>query len=130
MKSTLSLIAMATMSVVCAGVSAQSPSYTDVAPYTDLGGRVPIGEMREWKGQLSRAEVTDALLQARSAGTIAVGDAVGYPQVMKVSPPTVQTAQPRAPTQVLGGPSQEVSGDGYRFVGGEAGYIYIGQPHR
>jgi hypothetical protein len=131
MKIKISLLAMA-IGAACAGVSAQSAtaSYTDVAPYTDIGTTgVGGGAPSQWKGQLSRAEVLDSLRQARSEGTTPVGDAIDYPDLMKKAPLSARAEQPKRPqTQVLGGPRDDVSGDGYRFVGGEAGFIFVGKP--
>ena len=102
---------------------ANAPTCSTVAPYTDIAGAPS-----QWKGELSRAEVMDALRQAQRDGMIAVGDAVDYPSLLKVTP-LAQSAQAQpAPSQVMGGPPSGVTGDGYRFVGGEAGWIFIGEP--
>lgn len=138
MNSRHSILALAiTAATTCAladGASTTSSlSYTDMAPYTDVvpsGARTAAGTRNVWKGTLSREEVSAALREARSSGTVPVGDAVGYPYPMKVAPATA--AAPGATpteTQVLGGPPDDgLTSDGYRFVGGEAGYIFIGRP--
>lgn len=95
-------------------------TYTDVAPYTDVGSAREAP--RHWKGDLSRTEVIAALREARAGGTVAMGEAIGYPYLMKYAAGTPSAA-------MLGGPASEgpapagVTIDGYRFVGGEAGYI-------
>lgn len=109
---------------------ANAPTYTDVAPYTDIvpSARSSAGAPSYWKGQLSRAEVIDALRQAQRDGMVTVGDAVDYPVLIKV--PTIAQSEQSQPSdaQVMGGPPLDLTGDGYRFVGGEAGWIYVGPP--
>lgn len=118
-----------TIAAAASAALAQVGSYTDVAPYTDIvpTARASGGAPGQWMGQLSRADVKSATRQAQREGTIAVGDAVGYPYPMKGTPDT-QSAQSRqtAPAQVMGGPPSDLSSDGYRFVGGEAGWILVG----
>jgi hypothetical protein len=113
------------------GAASASFAHTDLAPYTDVGQSGGAGAAsNQWKGNLSRADVLAALQEARAAGTIPVGEAIGYPYPVKFSPATVE-AMPRATddSRVLGGPPQSgVTSDGYRFVGGEAGYIFVGRP--
>lgn len=108
-------------------------SHSDVAPYTDIAvsARGSAAAPAHWKGQLSRADVVAVLRQARSDGTIAVGDALGYPTLMKATPLAAQAIAPTAPAgQVMGGPpDDDRTGDGYRFVGGEAGWVQHGLPN-
>jgi hypothetical protein len=110
-------------------------AHTDLAPYTDIGlsdGRGGAPASNQWKGDLSRADVLAALRAARAEGTIPVGEAIDYPYPMKSSMATAE-AMPRTMDdgRILGGPPQTgVTSDGYRFVGGEAGYIFVGRPMR
>lgn len=134
MKHPISMFAVAISAAAgCAYAQTNTLSYTDVAPYTDIrvtpSARGGGGAPPTWKGQLSRADVVAAMRQARSEGTIAVGDALNYPAYpMKVEPPAAQ-AGPSAAGQVMGGPPDDgVTSDGYKFVGGEAGWIYVGRP--
>jgi hypothetical protein len=118
------------ISAAAGAAFAQVDAYTDVAPYTDRvpAARSSAGAPSYWKGQLSRADVIAATRDAQREGMIAVGDALDYPFLMKVAP-NMQLAQPQPPSaQVMGGPSSDVSSDGYRFVGGEAGWIFVGPP--
>ena len=87
------------------------------------------GNGAPWKGTLTRAEVTAEFLNARASGTLPVSDAYDDPMVMKMAGPQWQPrplALPRftaSAPQVMGAaPSDPVTLDGYRFVGGEAGY--------
>lgn len=103
-------------------------AHTDVAPYTDLvqaDGRGTAAAASQWKSNLSREDVLAALRAARAEGTIPVGEAIGYPYPMKASPATAEAmARTDNDARVLGGPpSSGVTIDGYRFVGGEAGYV-------
>ena len=125
---TLTMLAALT-AIAAGGAYAQTAplAYTDAAPYTDIA--VPVrtgaGAPGYWKGQLTRADVEAAMQQARIEGTIATGDAIGYPFPMKVS--TAQASAQPSPSETLGGPpSDGLTVDGYRFVGGEAGYVYVG----
>jgi hypothetical protein len=81
------------------------------------------------KGNLSRADVIAEIQQARRDGTLLpAGEAIGYPFQLKVGPAGATTAQIPEST-VMGGPQRSgVSLDGYRFVGGEAGYEFVGRP--
>lgn len=118
------------ISAAAGAAFAQVDAYTDVAPYTDRvpAARSSAGSPSYWKGQLSRAEVMAATREAQREGMIAAGDALDYPLLMKAAP-NVQLAQTQpAATQVMGGPSSDVNSDGYRFVGGEAGWIFVGPP--
>jgi hypothetical protein len=68
--------------------------------------------------------VQAAMQQARIDGTIVTGDASGYPYAMKTSGAQASTA---SSSRTLGGPAGDgLTIDGYRFVGGEAGYVYVG----
>lgn len=103
-------------------------SYTDAAPYTDIAvpARTSAGTPL-WKGQLTRSEVQAAMRQARTEGTIAMGEAIDYPYPAKASASSALAAAGQAPVQVLGGPPGDgLTVDGYRFVGGEIGYAYVG----
>lgn len=103
-------------------------SYTDAAPYTDIA--VPTrtsGGAPLWKGQLTRSEVQAAMRQARTEGTIATGEAMDYPYAAKTPASSALATAGQAPVQVLGGPPGDgLTVDGYRFVGGEIGYAYVG----
>ncbi|MET0542810.1 MAG: DUF4148 domain-containing protein [Variovorax sp.] len=94
-------------------------AYTDVAPFTDTS----VSAGSTWKGTLSRTDVLNALNEARSAGTLPVSHEIAdYPASIKFTPAPAMAAAPR--TAVLGGAgSASVTLDGYRFVGGEAGYV-------
>ena len=128
MKSLNALLAALT-AIAAGGACAQTATlaYTDAAPYTDTV--VPVasstGAPSYWKGQLSRAEVQAAMQQARTDGTTATGDAIGYPYAMKTS--SAQASVQSSSSGTLGGPPGDgLTADGYRFVGGEAGYVYVG----
>jgi hypothetical protein len=128
MKSLITLLAA--MTAIAAGSAcAQTATlaYTDARPYTDI--TVPAasgtGAPSYWKGQLSRSDVQAAMQQARTDGTIVTGDASGYPYAMKTS--GAQASTQASSSQTLGGPPGDgLTTDGYRFVGGEAGYVYVG----
>lgn len=139
MKSRISLLAFALAAASTAALAdeASTPklAYTDLAPYTDVGSPAVRGSaaaQRIWKGNLSRADVIAAMREARANGTIAVGDAVGYPYPLKAAPATAEAAPAAAPPdrKVMGASpaDADVTLDGYRFVGGEAGYIFVGRP--
>lgn len=115
--------------LAAAGAWAQATplSYTDVAPYTDVASTGTAGAPWYWKGQLTRAEVQAVMQQARMEGSIASGDAIGYPYLTKTSSSLAQAAPAPSSAQALGGPpADDLTTDGYRFVGGEAGYVYVG----
>ena len=98
--------------------------YTDVAPYSDIKPqRSASGTPQYWKGSLSRSEVIGALQAARSE-TLAVGDAIDYPLAVGHRPTTSMAIRFRGadPTVMGGPPTGNLTIDGYRFVGGEAGY--------
>lgn len=127
MNRSISIVAVA-MAAAASAAFAQGAAHTDVAPYTDIAPTALSsgGAPSFWKGQLTRADVMSATREAQREGTIAVGDALDYPLLMKVTPIT-QSAQSRAPRlQVMGGPPTDVNSDGHRFVGGEAGWIFVG----
>lgn len=73
---------------------------------------------------LSRADVIAEMHEARRAGLLPAGEAIGYPFPLKSAPPVTATMSPEeGATQVLGGPRRDgITLDGYRFIGGEAGY--------
>lgn len=103
-------------------------SHSDLAPYTDIVMvRTSAGAPSYWKGSLSRADVLAAMQAARASHTIAEGDALGYPYPAPVA--LEAGAPPAAMSRVLGGPSSAdpLTIDGYRFVGGEAGYVFVGR---
>jgi hypothetical protein len=81
------------------------------------------------KAPLSRADVISEIQQARRDGTLLpAGEAIGYPYPMKFGAGTATSAQVPEST-VMGAPQRSgVSLDGYRFVGGEAGYEFVGRP--
>jgi hypothetical protein len=101
-----------------APAAAFSPSSTQV-----MGG--PPGA---WKG-LTREEVATELSEARRNGNlIPAGEAIGYPYALKgAAVGAMPTQMPEG--KVMGGPpTGSVTTDGYRFVGGEAGYEFVGRP--
>ncbi|MDP3857733.1 MAG: DUF4148 domain-containing protein [Stagnimonas sp.] len=74
----------------------------------------------------SRADVQREVQQARQNGSLNyVGD---YPRA--AAPYTAQAApnldRGATPTQMGAARGSDVNADGYRFVGGEMGYIYVG----
>ncbi len=105
-----------------------SAGYADLAPQTDLTAY--SGVAGTWKGTLSRAEVVAAMRGALAAGTVPVGDAIDYP--LTTGKTTLFAAGEAVPdTTVLGAaPVDGRTIDGYRFVGGEAGYVRDVQPMR
>ena len=114
----------------CACAQTGALNYTDTVPYTDLAvpARSAAGAPSYWKSQLTRDEVIAATQQARIEGSIATGDAIGYPYLMKASSTGAVAGAQQSPSQTLGGPPGDgLSTDGYRFVGGEAGYVYVGR---
>jgi hypothetical protein len=135
----ISVLAVAIAAVGSGAFAQDEPtaliSYTDAAPYSDLGPSGPHGTVAAaksyWKGHLSRAEVIAALHEARINGTIPVGEAIGYPYPFK-SARVVTEALPTDPVTVVtilgAGPDSDLTHDGYRFVGGEAGYVFVGRP--
>jgi hypothetical protein len=82
----------------------------------------------QWKG-LTRAEVISEIQQARRDGTLLpAGEALDYPFAMKVRPAAAMSAQTPEST-VMGAPRQDgTTLDGYRFIGGEAGYERVVRP--
>jgi hypothetical protein len=99
--------------------------YTDAAPYSDLvPQRSASGTPQFWKGQLSRSDVLAALQAARADMVLASGEAIDYPLRSGPAPTTAMVIRSRgADATVMGGPpARTVTIDGYRFVGGEAGY--------
>ena len=126
---TLKAMLAALTAIAAGGACAQAAplAYTDAAPYTDLAVTAVsgTGAPSYWKGQLSRADVQAALQQARMEGTIARGEAIGYPYDMKTAPAHASASVSSG--GALGGPPGDgLTADGYRFVGGEAGYVYVG----
>lgn len=130
MKSSTMVCAVVTsIAAGCACAQTAALNYTDTVPYTDIAApaRSAAGAPSYWKGQLTRADVIAATQQARIEGSIATGDAIGYPYLMKASSPGAVAGAPQSPSQALGGPPGDgLTTDGYRFVGGEAGYVYVG----
>jgi hypothetical protein len=104
-----------------------SGAYADLAPYTDLS---PYSSVTgTWKGTLSRAEVNAALRAALAAATVPVGDAIDYPLASRKTAGTNSAAEAAPDVKVMGAaPGNGLSIDGYRFTGGEAGYVYVGRP--
>ena len=104
-----------------------SAGYADLAPQTDLTTYSAVAGT--WKGTLSRAEVAGALRDALVAGTVPVGDAIDYP--LTAAKGLKAAGEARPDTTVLGAPPGDGRTiDGYRFVGGEAGYVRDVQPMR
>lgn len=94
--------------------------YTNVAPYTD--GPTPVSV---WKGSLSRSDVIEQLMQAQRSGTLPVAYDISVAPAMKFTPDAQGMAS--APDHsVLGGARADMTLDGHRFIGGEAGYSRVG----
>lgn len=99
-----------------------SAGHADLAPLTDL--TVYSATTRGWKGTLSRAEVVDALRAAVAAHTLPVGDAIDYPLASRNAPAAPAALDGMPDTSALGASAGDgLTIDGYRFVGGEAGYV-------
>lgn len=99
--------------------------YTDAAPYSDLvPQRSAAGTPQFWKGNLSRSDVIGALQAARAGSMLAVGDAVDYPLQPGHVPTAMAIRSRGADATVMGAPpAGNLTHDGYRFVGGEAGWV-------
>jgi hypothetical protein len=136
------ILSAAILGLSAAAASAQAPgvfdvplAHTDVAPYTDIVLAVaPDQAPRLWKASLSREEVQAALRDARREGTVAAGEAINYPVVMKPAPPPVVVLDTPEATTMGAAPEivpvvlhDGITLDGYRFVGGEAGYEFVGR---
>jgi len=96
-------------------------SYGDPSPQVDMSA---TGDAA-WKGTLSRAEVKAELLQARASGLLPNGEAYDDPVAMKMAAarPLALKLPAIGARRVMGaGADESVTGDNYRFVGGEAGY--------
>lgn len=100
----------------------------------DPGAPAPLAGTGDstWKGTLTRAEVTAAFLQARASGMLPSGEAYDDPVAMKMAaaPAATTIKRPTLPApQAMGASAGEpVTLDGYRFVGGEAGYAPVEGP--
>ncbi len=106
-----------------------SAGHADLAPQTDL--TTYSGVAGTWKGTLSRAEVLAAMRGALAAGTVPVGDAIDYPLTAGRTRGVRAAGEALPDTTVLGAaPGDGRTIDGYRFVGGEAGYVRDAQPMR
>jgi hypothetical protein len=106
-----------------------SAGYADLAPQTDLN--TYSGAKGTWKGTLTRAEVVAAMRGALAAGTVPVGDAIDYPLTAGKTTGPAGAGDAAPDTSVLGAaPRDGLTIDGYRFVGGEAGYVRAPQPLR
>ena len=95
--STMVFAVVTSIAAGCACAQTGALNYTDTVPYTDIAvpARSTACAPSYWKGQLTRDEVIAATQQARMEGSIATGDAVGYPYLMKTSSPgAVAGAQP------------------------------------
>lgn len=79
-----------------------------------------------WSGTETRAQVQREVPQARSNGTLSyLGD---YPPEQTMQGAAVSNpAAMGAPRAMPVGP--DITHDGYRFIGGEIGYIYVGPAH-
>jgi hypothetical protein len=100
--------------------------YTDAAPYSDLvPQRSATGSPQFWKGNMSRSDVVGALQAARASNLLAVGEAIDYPLPSGHAPTTAMAIRSRgADATVMGAPpAGNLTHDGYRFVGGEAGWV-------
>jgi len=135
------ILSVAIFGLSAAAAAAQAPgvfgvpmAHTDVAPYTDIVPAMePDNTPHLWKASLSREEVQVALRDAQREGTVAAGGANNYPVLLKHAPApvvvldtpeaTTMGAAPALPTVAL---HDGITLDGYRFVGGEAGYEYVG----
>ena len=129
MRATLLVLSLAALSGPALADEASSGvlRYTDVAPYSDVKPqRSAAGTPQYWKGNLSRSDVIGALQAARSE-TRGVGDAVDYPLTVGHVPTTSMVIRSRGadPTVMGGPPTSNLTIDGYRFVGGEAGYVKV-----
>jgi hypothetical protein len=131
MKTRTSLLALTLIATgTCAlaeGPLDSSFSYTGVTPSTEVAShdtRVMGGAPTQWSGKLSRADVIAEMLEARRTGMLPAGEAIGYPYPYKFAPTQAAATSPQeSATQVLGGPPRDgITLDGYRFIGGEAGY--------
>jgi hypothetical protein len=73
----------------------------------------------------TRAEVESEVLRARQGGSLTyVGD---YPRGILLGSSRQATGAVRTSTREMGASAgSDVSADGYRLVGGEIGYIYVG----
>lgn len=99
-----------------------SGGYADLAPQTDLSAY--SGAPSSWKGTLTREEVAATLREALAARTLPVGDALDYPLAGMKTPPSAAALGAMPDTRLLGAaPSNGLTIDGYRFIGGEAGYV-------
>lgn len=119
------LVAACSFAAFADKVYIDSGAYADLAPNTDLA--VYPGVTGTWKGTLSRADVVAAMrdaLAAGAAGAVARGDAVNYPLASKAAARSMLDSAPD--TRVLSAaPADDLTIDGYRFVGGEAGYVPV-----
>lgn len=101
------------------------PAFAGINSFGGEYGEATYQVQQSTVGTKSRAEVEAEVLRARQDGTLTyIG---GYPR--GVSPGTAQptTGISRAHTSQMGAPAgSDVSADGYRTVGGEIGYIYVG----
>ncbi len=112
------LVAASSFAAFADKVYIDSGAYADLAPNTDLA--VYPGVTGTWKGTLSRADVVAQMRDALAAGAVARGDAVNYPLAGR------KTADAAPDTRVLSAaPADDLTIDGYRFVGGEAGYVPV-----
>jgi hypothetical protein len=130
MKTRTSLLAL-TLTAVGTCALAESPldsswSSTGAAPSTFAASHdtTVMGGAPARSAGLSRADVIADVHEARRAGMLLpAGEAIGYPFPMKSAPPVTAAAPQESGTQVLGGPPRDgITLDGYRFIGGEAGY--------
>ena len=118
------------LAVVVAGASFAARAESTAPAATSYGDPGPAAEMgaageAPWKGTLSRAEVKAEFLQARASGTLPSGEAWDDPVAMKMAAarPLAIKLPAMAARRVMGAATDEpVTGDNYRFVGGEAGY--------
>lgn len=126
----ISLVAIALAAASTAAVAqtgrTSSLSYTDVAPYTDLVAPTPRASVevgRDWKGNMPSTAASAPAEEAPIAGVIPVAE---QPYPVKDTPLAGVSGTPA--TSIMAGPPNDgLTFDGYRFVGGEAGYVYIGR---
>jgi hypothetical protein len=132
MKTRTSLLALTLITAgTCAlaeGPLGPSFSSTDAGSWAPQDTRVMGGPPVQSSAKLTRADVTAAIHEARRNGTLLpAGEAIGYPYPYKFAPATAAAMSPQESATVLGGPRRDgTTLDGYRFVGGEAGYVRQG----
>ena len=130
-RTTLLACALAAVGTCAWAEGPLSPSWeaTSAGGFTPSSTHVMGAGPGVLKGGLSRADVIAEIQQARRDGTLLpAGEAIGYPFQMKAGPAATMSAQTPEST-VMGAPPQDgTTLDGYRFIGGEAGYERVVRP--